>query len=179
MRYGYPVQAELGHDISGKEGPFRLASSGAAGSIVEYVGTRDTEVDGGMSNPFNEVHLQYFFELDLLCLYKASLKQVQHLPSLSLWTTHTFSTPLNLNCDIVSKSSGKGISSPYRNSFAIQCIATATIEKIHITNQNLSPETRTTSITKCLKPSSHAHNLSLTASPQGKQSMPPNSCFSL
>jgi hypothetical protein len=76
-----------GCNVSHQEGPFQLTSSGAAGSMrvcVEYVGARDNNAKSTMRSPFSEKDLQYLFELDLLCLYRASRKKSHtHLAFLS------------------------------------------------------------------------------------------------
>ena len=76
-----------GCTVSHKEGPFHLTSSGATGGVrvcVEYVGAHNVGMKGNMRSPFSEKDLQYIFELDLLCLYRASRNKVNsHLAFLS------------------------------------------------------------------------------------------------
>jgi hypothetical protein len=78
---------QTGCNVSHKEGPFQLTTSGAAGSMrvcVEYVGRRDMDAKGSLHSHFSEKDLQYLFELDLLCLYQASChKPNTHLAFLS------------------------------------------------------------------------------------------------
>jgi DNA replication factor Cdt1 C-terminal domain len=78
---------QTGCNVSHKEGPFQLTTSGAAGSMrvcVEYVGGRDMEAKGSLNSCFSEKDLQYLFELDILCLYRASRhKSNTHLAFLS------------------------------------------------------------------------------------------------
>ena len=81
------VALQPGTTISHKECPFQLTSSGAAGNMrvcVEYFGARDVEVKESMRSPFSEKDLQYLFELDVLCLYRASKNKLNtHLSFLS------------------------------------------------------------------------------------------------
>ena len=81
------VVFQPGFNVPHKEGPFQLTSSGAAGNMltcVEYVGARDMEAKDSMRSPFSEKDLQYLFELDLLCLYRASRNKLNtHLDFLS------------------------------------------------------------------------------------------------
>jgi hypothetical protein len=74
-------------NVAHREGPFQLTASGAPGNrrvCVEYVGARDLYAAPGMRSPFSEKDLQHLFELDLLCLYRASRhKSNTHLSFLS------------------------------------------------------------------------------------------------
>jgi DNA replication factor Cdt1 C-terminal domain len=81
------AKLQPGCNVSHKDGPFQLTSSGAAGNMrvcVEYVGAPDLDARSFMRSPFSEKDLQYLFELDLLCLYQASRnKSNTHLSFLS------------------------------------------------------------------------------------------------
>lgn len=75
------------YDVVHKEGPFQLTASGTPGSMrvcIEYVGARDLYAARIMRSPFSEKDLQQLFELDLLCLYRASRNKSNiHLSFLS------------------------------------------------------------------------------------------------
>lgn len=74
-------------NVAHREGPFQLTASGGPGNrraCIEYVGARDLYAAPGMRSPFSEKDLQHLFELDLLCLYRASRqKSNTHLSFLS------------------------------------------------------------------------------------------------
>jgi hypothetical protein len=73
--------------VAHEEGPFQLTASGGPGSMrvcVEYVGVPDPNAARIMRSPFSEKDLQHLFELDLLCLYRASRNKSNiHLSFLS------------------------------------------------------------------------------------------------
>jgi hypothetical protein len=81
------AEFQLGCNVSHKEGPFQLTCSGAAGHMrvcVEYLGAQDIDARSIMRSPFSEKDLQYLFEMNLLCLYRASRnKSNAHLAFLS------------------------------------------------------------------------------------------------
>jgi hypothetical protein len=81
------AEVQPGCNVSHREGPFQLTSSGPTGNMrvcIEYVGTQDIDARSIMRSPFSERDLQYLFEMDLLCLYRASRnKSNAHLAFLS------------------------------------------------------------------------------------------------
>lgn len=90
-----------------RDGPFQLTSLDIAGNTrvsVEYVGAPELATGLMKRSPFSEKDLQYLFEVDLLCLYRASCNQSN--TQLSFLSGSLAGFPL-LSCPVGAQSAGR------------------------------------------------------------------------